>query len=359
MGPELHVSLSKLKSNLGFYKQKVKEVEICAVVKANAYGFGLAEIGRYIQKDVRYLAVVRVEEAVQLRESGVETPILIIGYVASDEFSFIVDFDLTATVKSEDVAKTLASDARRKNKIAKVHIEIDSGLHRIGVSAENALFLIKKILGYPNLEVEGIYTHFSTYTDEATTSKQFETFNKILVELEKNAIQIPIRHASASYAALNYPVMRLDMVRIGGGLYGYNFAPELEFIGELKTKVTQVTRVKKGDYVGYNFGYQADRDMIVATIAIGYGDGFRRTPKNFDKVLIKGYYAPILGYVAMDQSMVDVSSVPQVGVGDEVTVIGKNGKNEIKVEDVARKLGTNDYEVITSISSRVNRIYNK
>lgn len=357
MGPIFEVDLSRIDLNLKVYRGKVGEAKICAVVKANAYGFGIEGIGRFLDPKVDYFGVARVEEAVILREAGIKKPIIVLGYVTPSEFKDVISCDITASVKSLDVAKSVSTEARRADKVAKVHVEVETGMHRLGVLPENGLFFVQNLLGLPNLKVEGIYSHFIDGDRLEGSEKQFAVLQSLIEELKSSGIDLPLKHIAASKAASRFSHMQLDMVRLGGGLYGFPLAGELQFAGKLSTHVTNLTLIKKGETVGYDFGFRASGDTLVATLAIGYGDGFRRTPHHFDEVLIGGKRAKIIGIVAMDQVMVDVTHLPQTGVGDEVVVIGKQKEAEITVEEVADKLGTNLYEVTSALTSRVKRIY--
>lgn len=357
-GPVLEIDLTKIKRNLECYREKLGQTRICAVVKGNGYGFGLLEVAKYLEADIDYLAVARLNEAVSLRKAGLEKPILVLGCISAADFEPVLEYQLTATVKSLDVVKALSTAARRRGKMAKIHVQIETGLNRLGIAVENSFYFIKKILEIPNIELEGLYSHLGTAPDQDFSNTQLDHFRQVVNELEEAHLAIPLKHLAASYAALNYPDFQFDMVRVGGGLYGFPaISRNLHFAAAFKSFVSNLNLIKEGEYVGYNFGFRADKEMLVATIDAGYGDGFRRTPNNFGGVLINGQRCPILGYVAMDQSMVDVTHLPQTRVGEEVVLIGRQKNEEITIADAAQKLETNQYEVFTSISSRVERVY--
>ena len=364
----VEISSESLKDNLKIIKNKVgPEVKIMAVVKANAYGFGAVGVAKIAQEEkVDYFGVSSFYEARELRNNGIKLPILILGYTPAENYEDMVNFDITATVKNLDVAKALVTAARRKEKIAKVWIKVDTGMHRLGLEPDQVLYFVKKLQDLPNLQIEGIFTHFADADGDIEFSKvQLERFKKVINELEKEGVNIPIKSASASAGIFSLPESHFNMVRPGLAMLGLNrnsksvFSSELKRVLTFKTEVVQIHELQVGETVGYGRAFKVTRPSRIATLAVGYGDGFRRAPHNWGEVLIKGYRASLAGRVSMDQSAVDITDIPQdIRAGEEVTLIGKSGKEEITVEEVADKLQTSPYEVVVNLSSRVTRFYN-
>lgn len=346
-------------------KQVGEKVKIMSVVKANAYGHGAVGIAKIVDPEVDYFGVSSFFEARQLRENGIKKPILILGYTPAENYNDMIDYDITVTIKNLDIAKALVTAARRKEKTAKVWVKVDTGMHRLGLEPDQVLYFVKKLQDLPNLHIEGIFTHFADADGDIEFSKiQLSRFNKVLEELNKEGIEIPIKSAAASAGIFNLPESHLDLVRPGLALLGINrdsksfFSPETKRALVFKTEVVQIHELQVGETVGYGRAFKVTRPSRIATLAVGYGDGFRRAPENWGEVLIKGYRAPLAGRVSMDQSAIDITDIPaDIRAGEEVTLIGKNGKEEITVEQVADKLKTSPYEVVVNLSSRVTRLY--
>ena len=342
------------------------------MVKANAYGHGLIGTAKFLGKQkIAYLCVARISEAIQLRENKIKSAILILGYTSPEFFKEIIAYNLTVTVQSLDVAKMLATEGRRKNKVVKIHIKVETGMHRLGIESPQILFFIKKILDLPNLEIEGIFTHFSDAdnNDFEFTKLQLSRYQFVVTELQKADIKIPIYHTANSAAILCLPESHYNMVRLGIALYGLNPIPEiytdrdfslkfdLKPVLSFKTRISHVRVVPDGETIGYGRTFKTNQDTLVGTISVGYGDGFRRSPQNYSEVLVRGIRCPILGRVAMDTCQIDITKVPQANVSDEVVLIGKSQNEIITASEVARKLGTINYEVTTGIMERVERRY--
>ncbi len=360
------ISKKALRYNIEQIQKTVGEdVKIMAVVKANAYGHGALNISKIaIDFGAEYLGVSSFFEAKELRDNDIKAPIVILGFTPAKNYYDMVENDITVTICSLDVAHSLVTAARRLNKIAKVWIKVDTGLHRLGLNSGEVLFFIKKLQDLPNIKVEGIFTHFADADniDLGYTKKQFINFKKMLDELEDEGINIPLKSAANTAGIFSLPESHFDLVRPGLGLYGFDesnnegidFKPILTF----KTEVVQITEIEEGETVGYGREFKAKKPTQVATIAVGYGDGFRRAPKNWGEVLIAGQKAPLIGRVSMDQSAVDITGLKgDIRRGEEVVLLGKSGDLEITAEDAATKLGTSVYEVLTGISARVTRIY--
>lgn len=363
----VEIDSSALTNNISVIRKHIGNgVGVMAVVKANAYGHGAVGIAEIAEKaGVEYFGVSSFYEARELRDSGIKTPILILGYTPAENYLDMIDFDITATIKNLDVAKALVTAARRREKVAKVWVKVDTGMHRLGLEPDQVLYFIKKLQDLPNLQIEGIFTHFADADEDIEFSRvQLEEFNKVLHELEKEGVNIPIKSAAASTGIFNLPESHLNMVRTGLAMLGLNrdsktvFSPDLQRVLTFKTEVVQIHELQTGETVGYGRTFKVARPSRIATLAVGYGDGFRRAPYSWGEVLIKGYRAPLAGRVSMDQAAIDITDIPEdIRSGEEVVLIGKSGKEEITVEQVADRLQTSPYEVVVNLSSRVTRIY--
>lgn len=341
-------------------------VKTMAIVKANAYGHGAVELAKAaIANGASHLGVVCLYEARQLRNAGITSPILILNYIDEDSLEDCVDLGLTLNIMDEQLLKRLDGIAKRKNKRIPIHVKIDSGMHRLGLLPEQVLSYIQSIESYKNIKLEGIFTHFATADekDHAFAYEQLQTFLSVLNVLKAHHIHIPIVHAANSAATLRMPEAYFDMVRPGNILYG--MAPSGDFtppfvpkpILSLKTRIVQIRKISQGETVGYGRTFRAAKPTLVAAIPVGYADGFRRAPKNWGKVLIGGMFSNILGRISMDQTSIDVTDIPNACVGDEVVLIGKQKNNQITADHVAAAIGTINYEVTSSLASRVSRLY--
>ncbi|MBQ2897323.1 MAG: alanine racemase [Clostridia bacterium] len=370
------VNLDAIKSNVVNIKSYLdNKTKIMAVVKADAYGHGCLEtVNTLIENGVDYLAVACPDEAILLRKRGINIPILILGYSDEDRFEEIVDYDITQTVFNLESAKRLSQTAVKKNKKAKIHIKIDTGMARIGylygyseeidVQTENEIL---KIVSLDGIDAEGIFTHFSVADepDDDFTNIQFDRFNKLLLFLEENGVKFKYRHCCNSAATIMFPKMHLDMVRPGIIIYGVypseKVKAKIDLIPamQVKTRVVNINKIYKNSPISYGKTYKSDKDITVATIPIGYADGFPRMLSNKGKIIANGKIVPVLGRICMDQCMIDVTSVNNINVGDEVTVFGSQGESFIPVESIAEISGTINYEILCSVGKRIPRIYLK
>lgn len=362
----VEIESEAVKNNIRLIKDRIgPSVALMGVVKANAYGHGAVGIAKILQQTgADRFGVSSFYEAKELRQAGISLPIVILGYTPAENHYDAVENDITITIKSPDVAKAMVTAARRLDKIAKVWIKVDTGMHRLGLEPDQVTYFIKKIIDLPNLEVEGIFTHFADAdSNKEFTELQFNRFKEVLEDLKTHGIDVPIKSAAASAATLKYPEMHLDMVRVGLANLGLrqsktsaweNLKPVLSF----KTEVVQVHELDVGESVGYGRAFIAERPARIATLAVGYGDGFRRAPFNWGEVLIRGKRALLAGRVSMDQAAVDITDINEdIRAGEEVVLIGKSGNDEITAEEVAEKLQTSVYEVVTALTTRVTRIY--
>ncbi len=363
----VEIKTSAIKNNIKVIREKIgPAVKLTAVVKANAYGHGAVTFAKVCEESgANMFGVSSFYEARQLREGGIKLPIVILGFTPVENFQDVIEFDIMTTIKNLDVAKALVTEARRREKIAKVWVKIDTGMHRLGIEPDQALYFVKKLKDFPNLEVEGIFTHFADSDEDSDfTKKQIEKFKKVLDELKKEGVEIPLKSAANSGGIFGHADSYFNVVRAGLALYGVNpdsktkWDNNLQRVLEFKTEVTQIHELAVGESIGYGRTFKTSRPSRIATIAVGYADGFRRAPNNWSEVLISGVRVALIGRVSMDQAAIDITDVTRdIRVGEEVVLIGKSGSEEITVEQVAEKLGTISYEVLTALTERVTRIY--
>lgn len=365
---EACISLKDFSYNISAIRSLLKPgTKIMAVVKGNAYGHGIVPIAQAAEKlKVDYFGVVCLYEGRMLREAGVITPILLLNYTDSQSLEEAVDLNLTLNVMDDDVLRSLSMIVSKKQKEVSVHVKVDTGMHRIGVPAVGAADFITRVVATEGVRFEGVFTHFADADgdDLSFTYQQLAVFNSLLKNLESKGIRPQIVHAANSAAILRVPESHFSMVRPGKILYGplsMADADSLPFLSRqimtLKTRVVQMRTVEKGESVGYGRAFIAGSKRIIAALPIGYADGFRRAPKNFGEVLIRGCRAPLVGRVSMDQSSIDITEIPGVEVGDEVIILGKQGDDSITEQEIAEKIGTIGYEVMTSLAERVTRVY--
>ncbi len=348
-----------------------KNAEIMGVVKADAYGHGVMEVAKtLLENGASRFAVSMLDEAIQLRRAGIEVPILILGYTDPRRANEIIENDVTQSVFSHDLAQALSDEAVRQGKKVKIHIKIDTGMSRIGfLPGYSAVKNVVEISRLPNIIIEGLFTHFATADEKNReyTNTQFERFMSICCELQRIGIHIPVKHCANSAAIIEYPEMHLDMVRPGIILYGMypsddvNKAKiDLKPAMTLKANVIMVKEVEKNTSISYGRIFTTGRTSKIATIPIGYADGFNRMLSNKGKVLINGEFAPVVGRVCMDQCMVDITDIgSNVEVGDEVVLIGAQGQNNITAEDVAQTIGMINYELVCIVGKRIPRAFVK
>lgn len=376
--------------NLNAYAHNITELRriaakgtrLMAVVKADGYGHGAIEVARQALKSgAQNLGVARINEAVQLREAGLQAPILIFGYTLPDLAQTLIRYDLTQTVYSFAAANSLSELAARHSKKIKVHIKVDSGMGRLGLmlntpSAGNPLHRpplnpIKEVLSIsrlPGLMVEGIFTHFATAdsADKSYANRQLEGFLDFVNRLRRAGLTPPIKHAANSGALIDMPDSHLDMVRPGIATYGLYPSDEvnkshvnLKPVMTLKSQIIHLKKVPAGFNISYGITHQTKKPTTIATVAVGYADGFRRLLSNRGHMLVHGQKVPIVGRICMDLTMLDVGNVPGVAIEDEVVVFGRDGNETITADEVASSLNTINYEIVSAITGRVARVYVK
>lgn len=363
------IDLDALKYNFDNIKGVLKpETKIMSVVKTDAYGHGYEECCKtLLECGTDAFAVATLSEAKQVRKICPDTPILILGVTQKEDMAELVKYDVMPTITDTDNCVTLSQEAEKAKKTVKIHIKIDTGMSRIGFVAgdKSALSEILKISKLPNIEIDGIFSHFACADEENPeyTYMQFERFLNLIKDLEDLGIKIPTKHIANSAAIMMYPEMQLDMVRPGIILYGYYPSDEvlkerlsLKPVMSLKSRITLIKEAEQGVGVSYGKEYITERKTKIATVPIGYGDGYLRALKNKAKMEISGQLCDVVGRICMDQCMIDVTNVNNIGIGDEVTVFG-NGK--ITADSVAKWLGTISYEVLCLVANRVLRVYVK
>lgn len=366
------VSLDAINHNFREMRKNIKkDTKIIAVIKADGYGHGAEAVAALIH-DRDYIwgfAVATAEEALQLRSFGVQKPILILGIVFEEYFPEMIAEDIRLTVCEYAMAQKLSKEAVRQGKNVHIHLGLDTGMSRIGFadvpeSAEE----IRQISLLPNIRIEGMFTHFARADekDRSPAEKQLDRYLSFAGLLEEKNIDIPLKHCSNSAGIIRMPEANLNAVRAGITIYGIYPSDEverdpvkLEPAMELKSHISYMKELKAGAEVSYGGTFKAEKDMKVATIPVGYADGYPRSLSNKGVVLIRGKKAPIIGRVCMDQFMVDVSHIPEAQKGDEVTLIGKDGDHFISMEEIGNLSGRFSYEFACDIGKRVPRVYMK
>lgn len=341
--------------------------KVMAVIKADGYGHGAVQIGEHVKDVVDYFGVATIEEAVELREHGLTLPILILGYTSPSQYSMNLCYDVEQTIYSLETAKKLSEEAVRMGKTARIHVALDTGMTRIGISPdERGLLVVKEIEKLENVELVGLFTHFSCadMADKTYTYDQMERYDSFVRLLEENHISIPVKHVCNSAGIMEFDHHRYDMVRAGIVIYGLypsdevnkeavNLEPALSW----RSHVVNIMEPEMNRGVSYGATYVTDHPCRLATVSIGYADGYPRSLSNKGWVLIHGKKAPIVGRVCMDQMMVDITEIADVKIEDVVTLIGKDGEERISVEDMADLAGSFNYEFVCDISKRVEREY--
>ena len=364
------VNLDAIVKNLENMKTNIQEdTKIIAVLKADGYGHGAVPIAKHIEP-LPYLwgiAVATVEEGMILRKNGITKPILILGYTFSDDYDTIIEQEMRPAVFTLKMARELSKAAVRLKKPAKIHIKIDTGMSRIGYrNLEQAVPEILEISALDGIEIEGIFTHFARAdeTDPAPAYQQMETFEQFIHALEEKGLSISVKHCSNSAGILRMKEANMNVVRAGIILYGLYPSDEvekdlvpLEPAMELKSHIVYIKTLEPGVAVSYGGTYVTSRPTRVATIPVGYADGYCRGLSNKGFVLIHGKKAPILGRICMDQFMVDVTDIPEAQEADEVTLLGRDQKEQITMEELGNLSGRFNYEFACCISRRVPRIY--
>ena len=345
--------------------------KIMAIIKADGYGHGFKKIAEVLSENgIDAFGVATTDEALQIRKAGFTLPVLILGIIPDDELNTVIENEISISVTNLMLAKKISSAASKLHKNARIHIKLDTGMGRIGfvcgyddsMTAEEIIEAAK----LPYINVEGVFSHFSKAdeADKSYTDLQFERFCRICEILEKNGVKIPFKHICNSAGIIQFPDYHLDMVRSGIITYGLYPSDEVDKSKislipamTVKTQVTNVKKIHHESLISYGGKYTAKPGDVIATIAIGYADGFSRILSGKAKVIINGHLVNVVGNICMDQCMVDVTGIPDIKIGDEVIIFGSDGNNTITVESVALLLGTINYEVVCSVGKRIPRAY--
>lgn len=366
------VNLSAIGHNIDEVKKRVKPgTKIMAVVKANAYGHGAVMVAGYLEDKVDYFGVATIEEAIELRKSGITLPVLILGYTSPKQFEYVIKYKVTQTIYTYEDGIRLNEAAKQLNETGKFHIAIDTGMTRIGFPTDErideSIEAVAKLSKLSNMALEGAFTHFSCADmyDKTYFMKQKKLLLDFFGKCEQAGIDIPVKHAANSASIMEFNDMCFNMVRSGIVTYGLYPSEEvdktkLDLIPamQFKTHVVNINEVKAGVGVSYGATFVTNRPMKIATLSVGYADGYKRSLSNRGRVIIRGQYAPVIGRVCMDQMMVDVTHIDGVRVEDTATLFGRDGEAFIPVEEVGDMAYSFNYEYICSISERVKRVYN-
>jgi len=357
----LEIDLGAIKHNIEVIKNKIAwpKVKLMPVVKANAYGHGAIEVAKVLEKEkVDFLAVATFDEAVELRKNNIKTPILIIGYIDKDEIEEAIKNTISMSVYDLEMTRKISQAAKKINIKANIHLKLDSGMHRLGFMPEDFICAYKKLSNEKFLMIDYLYTHFADITNTVFTSKQLKVLDNILEQIKKEKLPSLKVHISRS-EGLDIPKTYYDIVRPGLAIYGLSNLKGLEPALTFKTKIGQVKNIKKGDFVGYSLTYKALKDMKIATIAVGYSDGYGRNLSNKGEVIVNGTKCPVIGRVCMNLTIINVDKVKNPKIGDEVILIGKSGREGITAIDLAKKINTIPYEIVSRIPKEIPRIFKK
>jgi len=354
----VEVDLEALAANVAEVVADLRPVPLMAVVKADAYGHGAVQVARTaLRSGAEWVATATVAEAASLRAAGIDSPCLVLGYTPPSQVLEAVAAGLVLTVFDREVLSALQAAGERLGTVAKAHLKVDTGMTRLGIGPDQVAAFCSWAGALSQVELEGIYTHFRKGQHEGAVREQLSRLLGAVQLASAQGYQFRYRHAANSAAWRTVPEARLDLVRSGAELLGLLTSdgrrrrPVLSFM----TTVAQLHHIEQGSHVGYGDGFQAEQAMTVATIPVGYGDGFRRGPSNWAEVLIRGRRHQLVGDVAMDMAMVDVTDDPAVSRGDQVVLIGSQKRARITVEEVAERSGTINYEVVSQILPRVPR----
>ena len=358
------VDLSAIGHNIKETKKVLQpDTKLCAVVKANAYGHGAVPVAKAaIEAGADFLAVAMTQEALELRLAGVDVPILILGALTPGHEETVVEYNISQTVPDFKSAEILSAAAVKKDKVAKIHLVVETGMNRIGCKVSEAGNLAEAIVALPNVELEGVFSHFAKADAEDKTymQRQYDAFAEAIKNIEAKGVCVPIKHIANSAAITEAPEVHMNMVRQGITLYGLWPSSEVKRslhyqpVMSLKAKVVFVKEVPAGEKIGYGCTYETTRTTKVATLPLGYADGISRKLSNRGYVSIRGCKAPIVGRVCMDQMMVDITDSPDVTEGDVAIIFGGN---EISIDTVAEWMETINYEVLCLLSDRIPRRY--
>ena len=357
------IDLDAIKNNVRYFLDR-NSVQVMAIVKANAYGHGAVPVAQAaLEAGATWCGVARTNEALELRQAGIECPILLLGYTPEAWYEEMIHHQISMTVWDTKQIENISGVASKINSKAKLHLKVDTGMSRLGADPKEVIRMLHGIAAFPNIQIEGLFTHFARAdeTDSKPTDAQEEQFHGLLAKLKEASIQIPLVHAANSAASLTRPSVYFNCVRVGIAMYGLHPSPErplpavFRSVLAWKSVLSQVKLLPPGRGISYGHEYVTSREERIGTIPVGYADGFRRVPGN--QVLVGGRKVPVLGRVTMDQIMVQLDAVPEANAGDEVVLLGVQGEQSITAEEIADRWGTINYEVTSGIAHRVPRIY--
>ena len=375
------IDLDAIQKNIHNLKQITdKKSKFMAVVKADAYGHGAVQVAKTaVEAGADWLGLARLNKVAEIRQAGIKVPILVFGYIHPSQAAMINDLDLVATVYDFEMAKALSSKAILLNRPVKVHLKVDTGMGRVGMvigrnnksladktARKQVLKEIERIIKLPGIDFNGIYTHFAAadHKDRTYTDLQIELFASLLDDLKKKKIEFEICHAANSAGIIEFPESHFDMVRAGISIYGLYPSSEVDKSKvklapamTLTSIVTSVRKVAKGFYVSYGMTHETQKATRLASVPVGYADGFSRRFSSNGIMLVKGHRAPVVGRICMDQTMIDVGNIPNVKTGDEVVLIGSQGNETIGADELAARINTINYEIVSALTFRVKRIY--
>ncbi|MFD0871299.1 alanine racemase [Paenibacillus residui] len=365
----IEISLDALRHNLNAFRSLLDpSIQMMAVIKADAYGHGAVEIAKEASScGVKYLAVAFLDEALELRKAGIEDPILILGHTPAQGIPLALENGITLNVYNEENLQAVAELAGEKHP-AKIHIKIDSGMGRLGLhQEEQAIAFIERALRTPGVIVEGLFTHYASADEEdkTYTRMQYSRFDRIVQYFAERGIRFPYLHAGNSAAAIDLPELTYNMVRLGIAMYGIYPSAQvnqkkilLEPVMSFKTKIVMVKSMPANEGISYGVVYRTRQDgERIATLPVGYADGYSRMLTGRARVLVKGQSVPVVGTICMDQCMINVTDLPEAACGDEVVLFGRQQDAIIPVEEIAATLGTIPYEIVCMISHRVPKVY--
>ena len=362
------IDLSAAMHNIKEIRKRIGEnVKLMAVVKADGYGHGADAYAWHVKEAADYFGVAALEEAVELREAGIDNPILILGYTSPKQFGRLIEYDIIPTIYTKESAEELSREAVRAGKNAAFHIAVDTGMTRIGFQVnEESLKTVEYISKLPMLDLEGMFTHFACAdeTDKTYSIMQMERYDWFYERLKERNIKIPVKHMCNSAGIMEFDSHRFDMVRAGIILYGLYPSEEvnktildLKPVMSWKSHVVNVFTASPNIGVSYGATFKTGKNTKIATVSVGYADGYPRSLSGKGRVLIKGHSVPIIGRVCMDQMMVDITGLNDIEVEDAVTLVGCDGEEHIPVEEVAGQAGSFNYEFVCGVSKRVPRVY--
>ncbi len=362
----IEISKSALLHNIGFYRELIGKAKLMSVVKSNAYGHGIELVSEIINDQTDWFGTASAEEAILLRDQGINKSILVLSFYDDDLIEELLRKNISLAVYDRSQFKRLDAAARKLKTKARIHLKVDTGTSRLGFYPEDVPAVIEEIKKFSGLICEGLFSHLAASEDlPEYTNQQLEKFNTLVVKLSEQGINIPIKHIACSAAAQGYADSCWDLIRLGIGLYGLssyktkgkpNPKVDLRPVLSWKTRLVQVKNVPKNTFVGYGCTYKTTKASVLGILPVGYYDGFDRKLSNNGEVLINGERCPVRGRVCMNLIIVDLSRAKSAKVGDEAVLIGEQGDDKITADELAKKVGTINYEIVTRLNSAIPRV---